>query len=372
MPIKTPISIIEDLPVDKVKIKKVSRFLSLRFFLVIGVVVIFITAALLTYLMLLVLQLNGVFETVRLTEIVAGVLALVACLLVSTVIAFIASRWILRPMDSIIIASQKVAMGDFSVRVSTKGCHGDVKNLVKSFDDMITELSGIEMFREDFINNFSHEFKTPIVSIRGFAGQLLRDDLTEEQRKEYASLIAEESEKLTNMSSSVLLLTKLQTQEMVGEKTRYSLDEQLRKSLLSFQREWEQKGIEPVLNLEPTIFYGNEKMLDHVWTNLVSNAIKFTGEGGEIKICCQKTGDFVEVMVADNGIGMDEQTAKHIFEKFYQGDTAHSFAGNGLGLPIAKRVVELNGGSISVKSAKDNGTQFHVWLPAGNPQYKNI
>jgi signal transduction histidine kinase len=354
---------IDELPVDKVKIKKVGRFLSLRFFLVIGVVSIVLAAGLFTYIMLLVLQINGVFDTVKLTEIVAGVLALVACLLVATAIAYVASHWILRPMDNIISATRKVALGDFSVRVPTKGCRGDIKTLVQSFNNMLSELSGIEIFREDFINNFSHEFKTPIVSIRGFAGQLLRDDLTEDQRREYATLIAAESEKLTNMSSSVLLLTKLETQEMVGEKTWFFLDEQLRESFLYLQRDWEQKGIEPFLNLEPTMFYGNKKMLDHVWGNLISNAIKFSHPGGTIRICCHKTGDAVEVYVSDDGIGMDEQTVKHIFEKFYQGDSAHSIAGNGLGLPIAKRVVELNGGTIGVESAEGRGTTFHVRLP---------
>ncbi|MEG1404225.1 MAG: HAMP domain-containing sensor histidine kinase [Oscillospiraceae bacterium] len=363
MKIEKTIQLIDELPVNKVKIKKVSRFLSLRFFLVIGVVAIVLTAALLTYFMLLLLQVNGVFDTVELTETVVGFLALVACLFVATAIAYVASHWILKPMDDIIAATQKVSVGDFSARVSTKGCYGDVKNLVQSFDDMLVELSGIEMFKEDFINNFSHEFKTPIVSIRGFAEQLRRDDITEEQRREYAGLIVSESEKLTNMSSSVLLLTKLQTQEMVGEKTRYSLDEQLRESLLCFQREWEEKNIEPVLSFPPTAFYGNPKMLEHVWSNLFSNAIKFTNEGGTIKISCRKAGNFVEVKISDNGIGMDELTIKHIFEKFYQGDTAHSFAGNGLGLPIAKRIVELNGGNISVVSIKGEGTTFLVRLP---------
>lgn len=354
---------IDELPVNKEKIKKVSRFLSLRFFLVIGIVAIMLAAGFLTYIILLVLQTNGVFDAVRLTEIVAGALAIAVCLLVATAIAYVASHWILRPMDNIITVTQNVAMGDFSVKVPTTGCHGEVKALVQSFNNMLSELSGIEIFREDFINNFSHEFKTPIVSIQGFAGQLLRDDLTEDQRKEYAALIAAESEKLTNMSSSVLLLTKLETQEMVGEKTYFYLDEQLRKSFLSLQRDWEKKGIEPLLCLEPTMYYGNEQMLEHVWSNLVSNAIKFSNDGGTISISCRKTVYAVEVCISDNGSGMDEHTVNHIFEKFYQGDVAHSIAGNGLGLSIAKRVVELNGGNISVDSTPGKGSSFYVRLP---------
>lgn len=354
---------IDELPVNKVKIKKVSRFLSLRFYLVIGVVSIVLVAGFLSYLILLILKINGIFDEVMLTGSVAVILALVACLLVATAIAYIASHWILRPMDNIVKATQKVAMGDFSVRVSTKGCRGDIKTLVESFNNMLSELSGIEIFREDFINSFSHEFKTPIVSIQGFAEQLLRDDLSEKQRREYATLIVNESGKLTNMSSSVLLLTKLETQEMVGEKSWFCLDEQLRKSFLSLQHDWEQKNIQPVLSIEPTMFYGNEKMLEHVWTNLISNAIKFSHVGGTIRICCHKNGDSVEICIWDNGIGMDEQTMNHIFEKFYQGDAAHSIAGNGLGLSIAKRVIELNGGAISVDSTLGEGSVFHVSLP---------
>jgi signal transduction histidine kinase len=201
------------------------------------------------------------------------------------------------------------------------------------------------------------------VSIRGFAKQLERDDLTAEQRREYTSIIVSESERLANMSSNILLLTKLENQQIVTDKAEFRLDEQLRNAILLLEKQWSAKDIELSLNLEEVTYVGNEEMMSHIWVNLIGNAIKFSPEGGLLEISLIDRDGAAEIVVRDHGEGMDEATQKRIFEKFYQGDSAHATEGNGLGLSLVKRIVDLCGGSIAVDSRKGEGTAFAVTLP---------
>ena len=228
---------------------------------------------------------------------------------------------------------------------------------------MTDELASTEMFRNDFINNFSHEFKTPIVSIRGFAKQLQNDELSDEQRSEYIDIIVKESDRLASMSSNILLLTKFENQQMVTDKTAFYLDEQIRKCILLLEKTWSKKNIDLDIDLQEIRYYSNEEMLSHVWLNILNNAIKFTPENGAVAVKCYRDSSTVTVKITDNGIGMDDKTQKHIFDKFYQGDASHTIVGNGLGLPLAKRVVTLCGGKITVKSKMGKGTTFIVRLP---------
>ena len=269
----------------------------------------------------------------------------------------------LRPVNDVVQAMHQVSQGDFSVRVSEENARGDMGELVHSFNNMAQELGSIEMFRKDFINNFSHEFKTPIVSIRGFAKQLEREDLTPEQRREYTSIIVSESERLANMSSNILLLTKLENQQIVTDKVEYNLDEQLRNCLLLLEKQWTEKEIELSLNLDEVTYVGNEEMMSHVWVNLLGNAIKFSPQGGVLEMGCVRKDRAIEVVIRDHGEGMDEATQKRIFEKFYQGDSAHATEGNGLGLSLVKRIVDLCGGEVRVDSIPGEGTAFTVILP---------
>ena len=271
----------------------------------------------------------------------------------------------LKPINDLVEAMREVSQGDFSVRVDATDVTGDMGRLVTSFNDMAGELGGLEMFRKDFINNFSHEFKTPIVSIKGFARQLERDDLTEQQRREYLDIIISESERLANMSGNVLLLSRLENQTIVTDRTRYRLDEQIRRCILLMEKQWTRKGLELDLDLDEAEFYGNEEMLRHVWVNLLGNAIKFSPEDGTLSVRLTLEGDFAAVTVRDQGPGMDEATRRRVFEKFYQGDTAHAAEGNGLGLALVKRIVDLCQGRIAVESAPGQGAAFTVWLPLG-------
>ena len=244
----------------------------------------------------------------------------------------------LRPMDDLVHAMHAVSQGDFSV-------------------------GSLELFRKDFINNFSHEFKTPIVSIRGFAKQLEREDLTEEQRKEYLDIIVSESDRLANMASNVLLLSKLENQTIVTDREDYRLDEQLRRCVLLLEKQWSEKDLELDLELEEVVYRGNEEMMNHVWVNLLNNAVKFSPAGGTLRVRLRREGNEAVCTVGDEGPGMDGDTRRRIFEKFYQGDTAHATEGNGLGLSLVKRIVDLCGGSIEVDSAPGRGSAFTVRLP---------
>ena len=205
----------------------------------------------------------------------------------------------LRPMNDLVHAMQAVSKGDFSVRVDAEDVPGDMGELANSFNDMATELGGLELFRKDFINNFSHEFKTPIVSIRGFAKQLERDDLTDEQRREYLDIIVSESDRLANMASNVLLLSKLENQTIVTDREDYALDEQLRRCVLLMEKQWTEKALEPDVDLEAITYRGNEEMMNHVWVNLLSNAIKFSPEGAPLSVRLRREGNEAVCTVRD-------------------------------------------------------------------------
>lgn len=283
-----------------------------------------------------------------------------------TTLAASMGRSKLKPINDLVQAMREVSQGDFSVRVDAEDVSGDMGRLVSSFNDMATELGGLELFRKDFINNFSHEFKTPIVSIKGFARQLERDDLTDDQRREYLNIIISESDRLANMSGNVLLLSKLENQNIVTDKTVYRLDEQLRKCILLMEKQWTAKDLDLDLDLEELEFKGNEEMVQHVWVNLLGNAIKFSPQGGTLSVHLLRQGHEAVVSVRDAGPGMDEATRRRIFEKFYQGDTAHAAEGNGLGLSLVKRIVDLCQGTVSVDSAPGQGSTFTVYLPIEN------
>ena len=281
-------------------------------------------------------------------------------------ISALIARQFLRPTRELIDATRLISQGDFSVRLKEDEKYGEMNELMRSFNHMAQELGSTELFRKDFINNFSHEFKTPVVSNRGFARQHQRDDLTPQQRLEYTEIIIGESERLANMAGNILLLTKLENQTIISEKSRFRLDESLRTSLLLLEKDWSQKDLDLSLSLDETWCFGNDELLSHVWQNLLSNAIKFSPPGGKLTLVCAADLQAVRVCVGNEGDGMDEQTQKRIFEKFYQGDSSHNVRGNGLGLPLAKRIVELSGGSIQVQSAPGEGAVFTVTLPREN------
>lgn len=272
------------------------------------------------------------------------------------------SKWALEPLRNLVVATKKVATGDFSVMVEGKGIR-EFDELSDSFNQMTRELASIETMRSDFINNFSHEFKTPIVSIRGFAKLLLERELTDSEKQDYLQIIFTESERLSNLASSILNLTKYEATEIISEKKSFPLDEQLRKVILMTEPKWSAKEIEMDVDLQDVTFEGNPDLMQLIWINLIENAIKFTPNQGKITVSLRKTQSEIIMSVEDTGIGMDDETIKHAFDKFYQGDKSRRQSGNGLGLAIAKRITQLCGGRIDIRSTPGEGSIFIVSLP---------
>lgn len=279
-----------------------------------------------------------------------------------TSIALFFSRKALNPLRKIIEATHKVADGDFSVRLDIKSIY-ELEELSGSFNKMVHELSSIETLRSDFINSFSHEFKTPIVSIRGFAKLLKDEDLSQEDRQEYLGIIIAETERLSDLSTNIMSLTKYENLEIIADVTSYRLDEQLRRAVIQFEPKWAGKGINVNVETEEIVFSGNADLTQQVFLNLIDNAIKFTGDNGAISLLLSKRDDGVSFTVRDDGAGMDDHTLGHIFDKFFQGDASRAKEGNGIGLAIVKRIVDLCGGSIEVESEPGWGSEFVIWLP---------
>lgn len=271
-----------------------------------------------------------------------------------------------KPMRRLSQAMKAVAEGDFSVSVTPQhtGSKMDYMDVMyEDFNRMVQELSSIETMKSDFIANVSHEIKTPLAVIESYAAALQKGDLDDVQRSEYAQTIVSASRNLSTLVSNILKLNKLENQEIVPTAREYDLTRQLCDCALAFETAWEEKNIEFDAQLEERVMIcADESMLEMVFNNLISNAIKFTEPGGMVTLRQVVLDDAVEVVVSDTGCGMNEETVRRIFDKFYQGDTSHSGEGNGLGLALVRRVLEITGGSISVSSTLGEGSEFTVRL----------
>ena len=337
-----------------------ARLLGTMSLLVLGLVAVYATVALGIYS--LVQRLVHLED--RSYTLLWPILILSVSAILGVVLAILIFRWYLGPLSRLMQATHAVAAGDYSVRVELRGARGEMASCVRSFNKMAEELSSVELLQSDFVNTFSHEFKTPLISIRGFAKLLQSRDLTEEQRQTYTDTIVRQSERLAAMSTHILELTQYENTEIVSGKTTFSLDEQLRRCIHQQERGWLQKGLTVAGDLDPVDYYGNEELMEHIWSNLISNAIRFTPTGGEITVVLRKEKDEITVSVSDTGIGMDEETQRHIFDKFYRAEPYPDNRGNGLGLSIVRRAVELCGGQVTVFSKPDKGSTFTVTLTA--------
>lgn len=353
--------------IKKPSFPKIKMHRTLRFWFIGVMCMLLSIACVSTALFFIVMSRVTFFNNMLINFFVETISMAISCIIIGTAISLITSGRIMRKIKNISDGMAEISKGNFTVRVNETdkaNMPSEFGELERSFNKMASDLEGIEMFRNDFINNFSHEFKTPIVSIRGFARQLQNPNLTDSEREEYISIIISESERLTKMSSNILLLTKLENQQIVSEKTSFSLDEQIRRCILLLEKDWDRKNIEFNLDgLNEAKYTFNEEMMSHVWINLLSNAIKFSPDGGSIKVELDAIDGKIICAVTDEGEGMSEETCSRIFEKFYQGDKSHSGSGNGIGLNIVSRIVTLAGGEVKVSSTKDVGSRFEVHLP---------
>ena len=292
------------------------------------------------------------------------IMSFLVCSVIGTVLAGVFGLYYLRPIKRLIRAVGEVKKGNFKVQVEEEHPDSEIGKLVSDFNGMVRELDGIELFRKDFINNFSHEFKTPIVSVRGFARELLYGDPTPAQREEYLRIIAEEADRLSGLSGAILELSGLENREILSGKSEFYLDEQLRQCILLLEPLWSKKELEILPELEEMRICANEEILAHVWNNLLSNAIKFTPHGGTVRVALTSDEEVIRVAVEDTGIGMSDEVRSHIFEKFYQGDASHAKSGHGIGLSMAQTAARLSGGRIEVESEQGKGSRFTVTLPA--------
>lgn len=271
-----------------------------------------------------------------------------------------------KPMRQLGEAARQVAEGDFNVRLTMRR-KDDKKDymdvMFEDFNTMVEELGSIETLKDDFVGNVSHEIKTPLATIENYASVLAKAELTGEERAEYTEAITEATKRLSTLVSNILRLNKLENQSIVPTPEPYDLAEQLRGCVLGFESAWEAKELNIEVDVDDQCFIDqDETLLEPVWNNLISNAIKFTPKGGTIKITERADSAQVSVEVSDTGSGMDEATQRRIFDKFYQGDTSHASEGNGLGLALAARALKLAEGEITVVSTPDEGTTFTVWL----------
>lgn len=272
------------------------------------------------------------------------------------------TKMLIDPIAKLRSAMREVADGDFKVEAKCESRIQDVQDIYDSFNSMVRELSTTETLQTDFISDVSHEFKTPINAIEGYASLLEGEPSPEEQRA-YVEKILFNTRRLSALTGNILLLSKLSNQSILPQKTQFRLDEQIRQAIVALEQKWSEKELGFEVELAETPFFGYESLLPHVWTNLIGNAVKFSPKGGEIRIKMMRTEGAVVFTIEDDGPGIVPGDEEHIFTKFYQSESSHGMEGNGLGLALVRQIVEMSGGSVDVQNLEVGGCRFTVRLP---------
>jgi signal transduction histidine kinase len=284
------------------------------------------------------------------------------CLLVGILVTGQLSRYFFNPIKKLRSAMDKVADGDFSVRLEEKSSSKEIMEIYTGFNLMTHELSATEILQSDFVSNVSHEFKTPINAIEGYSTLLQDSDNLDDHQREYVHKILFNTQRLSSLVGSILLLSKLENQQIPSRRIEYRLDEQIRQSIVALEPAWEEKDIAFDMELDRCTYLGNEAMMRHVWDNLISNAVKFNPNGSTVTIRLTKKLKKLVFTIEDQGPGLTEEAQKHIFDKFYQADTSHRQEGNGLGLALVKRILTIEKGQITVENRPEGGCRFTVAL----------
>ena len=289
---------------------------------------------------------------------------IIVSVVVGGVMTAIISKAFFTPAKNLRQAMDKVANGDFTIQLDTdKLSSGEIKELYAGFNLMTNELKATEILQTDFISNVSHEFKTPINAIEGYSTLLQGCENLDDDQKEYVEKILFNTGRLSSLVSNILLLSKIENQSIQAKRELFSLDEQIRETIVALETAWAPKNIELDVELDSVKYNGNEIIMRHIWSNLIGNAIKFTPENSIVTIRLQNQKDKFIFSVTDQGEGLSDEAKKHLFDKFYQADTSHKSDGNGLGLALVKQILNIDGGDITAENVK-GGCRFTVTLYA--------
>lgn len=289
--------------------------------------------------------------------------AILLSVLIGGVITNYITRTFIDPITKLGQAMKAVAGGDFQVNAVCSSKLKDVQDIYDSFNRMVKELGTTETLQTDFISSVSHEFKTPINAIEGYVSLLQDHQQTQEEQEAYIEKILFNTRRLSTLTGNILLLSKINNQSIKPQSTVFRLDEQVRQAILALEQKWEEKEIQFDVDLDKITYSGYEKLLIHVWTNLIDNAIKFDPKGGLIKLRLQHQTDGILFTIEDNGPGIPPEEQERVFHKFYQSDNSRKMDGNGLGLSLAKQIIALSDGTIRVDNLQKGGCRFTVWLP---------
>jgi signal transduction histidine kinase len=303
---------------------------------------------------------TGAIRMVRGGPLVPIITLLWLSVIIGTAVSILVGRVILRPIRRLNETTGRVSRGDFTSFLSEGSRVREIRDMTVHFNQMLRGLGGIETLRSDFIANVSHEFRTPLGTIEGYATLLQGGDLTEEEVREYTGAIIESTRQLSALTGNILKISKLENREIPLEHARFRLDEQIRDVFLALEPRWSSKKLELNIDLADAEYDGNEELWRQVWQNLIENAIKFTPEGGTIGARLTQTPEGIEVAISDTGVGMSQETKERMFEKFFQGDAAHSQEGSGLGLALVRKILDISGSAIDVMSAPGSGTTITV------------
>ena len=287
---------------------------------------------------------------------------LVVSMLVGIVSTMFLSRLFFMPVKRLRLAMAKVAEGDFSIRLHTKSNSREIQEIYAGFNLMNQELGSMEILQTDFVSNVSHEFKTPLNAIEGYSTLLQDCENLTPQQQTYVDKIIFNTQRLSRLTGSILLLSKLENQQIPTGQTRFSLDEQIRQAIVSLEPMWSVKNIEFDVDMEEITYFGNELLMHHVWSNLLSNAVKFSPQEGVVQISLRKASDSIVFVIKDNGPGIPEESMKYIFTRFYQADSSHKQEGNGLGLALVHKILQLENGTVAAENCPDGGCKFTVCL----------
>ena len=336
---------------DDVTVKNIMSWIKLQtFFLILGSIISFMIVY------------WGINDYEMSLEVFLKALGMVIPMIIFiTIINVIISRNMAKQVSDLANGLARAANGDYHAKLDPRRTF-IFTTAFENFNKLEEELKKSNTLQDEFVNNYSHEFKTPITSIKGFAELLLEEDLDDGKKKKYLSIIVEESEKLTDLANNAILLIKLNSQGIIPNKKNYSLDEQIRRCVIMLEPECTKKKIEVTCNLEEVEYFGSEEIMAHMWVNLINNAIKYTSEGGNISVNLRNYEETIMFSVIDSGIGMSKEDLGQIFNKFYQVDKSKTKQGLGLGLTIVSRIIQLVEGKIKVESELGKGSTFTVTL----------